>query len=429
MMRKMSAFLILFGCLLFSGCGSNAHKDYPQSNGLPRPERIEVTNHTSTLIYEEGTPEYEKLYETLMRNWWMTAEGEPDMAMDSQLVAASSLSELKTTSWKVYAESCDAFVYFYYDAEPFSWTTFDNKELDAKLAVFMLPEYVDDCENIKGYYTVAEETFGNNQGLYAYYYPAEMLDGFFHWLVHDEEATQPVMTQPISQEMAMLEGYVVMQDGDVHHNVAAWMTFLEQCEAGGTATVTVVQFTQGETGSDYIRYDLSFDGDDYAVSFEKDGKTITETSQVLIIDTGLCDDTLEPYDSYVQYSLNDIILYRDLIAVPDYEGVTEIFLHAKEGEPALETYTDPEAVDGILQLLMTADYIPAEPENYVYGMKLLMTNRDGKRMVIELDLNQGVYRYGMQNYEYGRVSEMLAVLDLEQWPEAVLNEYSAYLNE
>ena len=93
------------------------------------------------------------------------------------------------------------------------------------------------------------------------------------------------------------------------------------------------------------------------------------------------------------------------------------------------SYTDGESIDSILQLLMTAEYLPAEPENYVYGMKLLMTNRDGKQLVIELDLNQGVYRYGMQNYEYGKVSEMLSALGLEQWPEEVLEEYGVYLNE
>lgn len=232
-----------------------------------------------------------------------------------------------------------------------------------------------------------------------------------------------------SQEMAMLDGCVVMQDGDVRHNAGSWYDFLEQCQIGKNAEITVVQYTSEDSGSSYVRYDITFDGADYTVSFVENGTAATESGQVLVIENGLCYDTAEPYDRYEAYLLNDIVLYKDLIAEPDYEGITEIFLHAKEGEPAVKSYTDPEAVDAILQLLMTADYIPAEPENYVYGMKLLMTNRDGKQLVIELDLNQGVYRYGMQNYEYGTVSEMLAALGLEQWPEAVLNEYSVFLKE
>ena len=232
------------------------------------------------------------------------------------------------------------------------------------------------------------------------------------------------MVYPLSQEMAMLEGYVVMQDGDVRHNADSWFGFLEKCRAGERRAVTVVQF---ESGSEYVRYDVSFDGSDYIVSFEKDGQVVTEASQVLIIENGLCHDTAEPYDTYEAYLLNDIVLYRDMIAQPDYEGVTEIFLHAKEGEPPVESYTDSASVDALLQLLMSAEYVPVEPEDYVYGMKLIMTNRDGKELVLELDLNRGNYRYGMQTYAYGEVSDLMNILGLEKWPESVLEEFSAFL--
>ena len=233
------------------------------------------------------------------------------------------------------------------------------------------------------------------------------------------------MVYPMSQEMAMLEGYVVMQDGDLRHNAGSWFGFLEKCRTGESCVVTVVQF---ESGSEYVRYDVSFDGNDYMVSFEKDGQMVTEISSVLVIENGLCHDTAEPYDSYVAYLLNDVVLYKDLIAQPDYEGVTEIFLHAKEGEPPVKSYADPASVDALLQLLMSAEYAPVEPEDYVYGMKLIMTNRDGKELVIELDLNQGMYRYGMQTYTYGAVSDLLNALGLEQWPDSVLEEFACFIN-
>ena len=233
------------------------------------------------------------------------------------------------------------------------------------------------------------------------------------------------MEYPLSQEMAMLEGYVVMQDGDVRHNAGSWFDFLEKSRAGEPCAVTVVQFA---FESEYVRYDVSFDNNTYSVSFEKDGQLVTETSQVLVIDDGLCQDTEEPYDSYEAYLLNDILLYRDLIAQPDYEGVTEIFLHAKEGDPPVKSYQDAESVESILQLLMAAEYVSVEPENYVYGMKLLMTNRDGKELVLELDLNQGNYRYGMQTYTYGETCELLAVLGMEQWPDSVLKEFASFIN-
>ena len=233
------------------------------------------------------------------------------------------------------------------------------------------------------------------------------------------------MEYPLSQEMAMLEGYVVMQDGDVRHNAGSWFDFLEKSRAGEPCEVTVVQFA---FESEYVRYDVSFDNNTYSVSFEKDGQLVTETSQVLVIDDGLCQDMEEPYDSYEAYLLNDILLYRDLIAQPDYEGVTEIFLHAKEGDPPVKSYQDAESVESILQLLMAAEYVSVVPENYVYGMKLLMTTRDGKELVLELDLNQGNYRYGMQTYTYGDTCELLAVLGMEQWPDSVLKEFASFIN-
>lgn len=226
-----------------------------------------------------------------------------------------------------------------------------------------------------------------------------------------------------SQEMAMIEGYVVMQDGDVRHNAGSWFSFVN----GETGTVTVMQYTRTDAGTECVRYDLAFDGKDYTVTFEKDGQTVTEVSQVLVVGSGLCDETQEPYDTYVEYTLNGIVLYRDLIAEPDYEGVKEIFLHAKESQPPVMSYRSVEETDPILQLLMTAEYLPVEPDTYMYGMKLIMTNRDGKELVIELDLNQGIYRYGMQTYSYGAVEDMLAALGLADWPESVKQEFGAYI--
>ena len=256
-----------------------------------------------------------------------------------------------------------------------------------------------------------------------------------------EETTAPTETGPsetvmeipetvpemvLSHEIAMLEGYVVMDEGDVRHNAGSWRAFLEECEIGKPAAITVVDFTLEESGYTYVKYDLSFDGSMYAVEYEKDGEVVTDSAFRLDYAIGKLDDTAEPYDSYEQYSINGVTVYKDLIAEPYFEGVTEIFLHAKEGEPAISSYSG-ESLQGILELLWTAEYVPSEPENYVYGMKLLMINRDGQELVIELDLNQGYYRYGMQNYQYGELQDMLAVLELDQWPDSVLNEYSTYL--
>lgn len=246
-----------------------------------------------------------------------------------------------------------------------------------------------------------------------------------------EPVTSPEMepVQVYSQEMAMLEGFVVMQDGDVRHNAGSWFAFLDQSLAGEVSEVTIIQFTQEVNFSSQIRYDVSFDGGAYFVTFERGGKTVTKSDWTLMHEKGTYDSTMEPFDCYEAYSLCDIVLYRDMIAAPDYEGVTEIYLHDKEGEPPIKSYAASEEGGPVLQLLMEANWVSFDTleTEHIYGMKLLMTNRDGKELVIELDLNYGYYRYGMQTYCYGEVEEMLEALGLDQWPDSVLEEFASFI--
>ena len=240
---------------------------------------------------------------------------------------------------------------------------------------------------------------------------------------------QPQETQPqfvLSHEIAMLEGYVVMDEGDVRHNAGNWVKFLDACEKGETASVTVVSFFLEETGYSYVKYDLSFDGSTYTLKYEQNGELFQVSAQELTYKSGRLESSGDVYDSFEQYSLNDVVVYADLIAEPDFEGVKEIFLHAKEGAPPVKSYA-ADALQPILELLWNANYVPSEPEGYLYGMKLLMTNRDGKELVIELDLKQGYYRYGMQNYHYGEISDLFAALRIDGWPDSVLAEFGNFL--
>lgn len=246
-------------------------------------------------------------------------------------------------------------------------------------------------------------------------------------------AAEPAATETfaevpvISQEMAMIEGYVVMDDGDVRHNVKSWMDFLEQCEAGNSASVSVASFSQGESGYAYVKYDLTFDGSVYTVEYYNGQEIVRDSSAELTYSAGLLESSEEPYDSYERYDLNGLILYQDLIAEPDFEGVTEIFLHAKEGEPALRSYSG-DTLQPVLELLWNAEYLSCEPADYMYCMKLIMENRNGKELVIELDYRYGNFRYGMQTYHYGQLTDLFAVLQIQQWPESVIEEFDAYIN-
>ena len=423
MKKRMYLILCILACIVLAACGSIAPESYLQRESIPEPAYMEMETGSTTLTFYPGDGEFVRAYEALMQTWWLTAKDAPDSASSGELVESEGLHELKTQTLRTYRQKEDIYVVFHYPNGIY-WTDFEGKDITVKSVFFLIPRYVEGAEYVRGYFSASESgEIGINEGMYTFYYPAEMTDGFFRWLTQGGE---DVREQPAySREQAMLEGFVVMQDGDVRHNAGAWFAFLASCEAGKPAQVTVAQYTMGNTA---CYYNVTFDGSSYIVASEQGGQRITETAEALVRDTGSCGDTMEPYDSYEAYFLNDIVLYRDLMADLDYEGVTEIFLHVKEGEPPVKTYTG-EAAGNILQLLMTADYLPAEPESYLYGMKLLMTNRDGRELVIELDLQQGNYRYGMQTYAYGEVSDLLAALEMDRWPDPVLEEFGEFLNE
>lgn len=234
-----------------------------------------------------------------------------------------------------------------------------------------------------------------------------------------------------SQEQAMLAGFIVIQDGDVRHNQTRWMQYMTAVENKEPAAVTLMRYQRTEEGSYQIRLDLTFDGERHHLIRRENGEVTEKTYGQLLKQQSLLDDSWAPYDSVIRFLLvngeDSEVLFEDLIAEADFTGVTEIGLYLKEGEPALKTYTDPAQVNTILSLLTHGEYLFGDPEVYYYGAKLLMTNGKGEQCVIELDLNMGNYRYGMQTYCYGEVFELFQVLGLDKWPEEVYAEHGSYI--
>lgn len=245
------------------------------------------------------------------------------------------------------------------------------------------------------------------------------------------ESTTVLATEPdqqlYSQEQAMIDGCLVIVDGDVRHNQRNWFDFLEITEAGAASAFTVMHYFYGENGIEQIRYDLSFDGAQYQVQYQNNGNTVVESASEIAFSAGDLYDTMEPYDKFESYSMNELVIYQDLIAEPDFNGVTKISLHAKEGEPPVQVYTE-DSVNAILSLLSNGEYLPCEPLDYLYCMKLIMTNGEGNELIIELDYRYGNFRYGTQTYQYGLRNDLFSVLGIDAWPESVIEEFDAYLN-
>lgn len=246
-----------------------------------------------------------------------------------------------------------------------------------------------------------------------------------------ESTTDPLVRAEVpsySQEQAMIEGFLVMQLCDVRYNQQNWFTFLEKTQAGEKTEFNIIHFYDNGSGWGQILYELSYDGLNYTVRYYQDGQWITDTAPALINESGLLDDADEPYDIYQRYRLNDLVLYEDRIIIPAFDANKPISLHAKEGDPALRDYLSYDEISSIITLLSKAEYLPCEPEDYLYGMKLLTADASGEGIVIELDLRYGNYRYGTQVFHYGEVTDLFAVLGMEQWPDSVLVEYKDFLN-
>lgn len=241
------------------------------------------------------------------------------------------------------------------------------------------------------------------------------------------EPTEPVAIH-YSQEQAMIEGFLVMQLGDVRHNQQNWFDFLETSQTGELAQLNVIHFFDNGSGWGQILYELSFDGTNYIVQYQKDGEIVTDSASSLIEEAGILEDSAEPYDAYHRFRLNDLVLYEDLIIIPEIDSGNPISLHAKEGDPALQDYITDEQLAPIVSLLSRAEYLPCEPEDYLYGMKLLTADTSGEGIILELDLRYGNYRYGTQVFHYGDVTDLLTALGLESWPDSVLEEFKDFLN-
>ena len=177
--------VLLLAVFLLAACGkTESPAEYTQAV-LPEPDRIVASNYSVTLSYEKGDDGYIKLYEALGANWWKTAEGDPETASDEDLSMADSVLALKTSSTEVYMKSGEVYVKFFYEDQPFLWTTADGETLEIAMLFFRIPQSSETDTNVKGSFVISEtDTIMDTQGLYTLYYPSEMANGFWDFLVH-----------------------------------------------------------------------------------------------------------------------------------------------------------------------------------------------------------------------------------------------------
>lgn len=240
-----------------------------------------------------------------------------------------------------------------------------------------------------------------------------------------------------NEEQAMRDGCVVMRNGDVRRNQDSWQNFIELTEDGAEVAVTVVHYTEEKSDTTYIRYGLIFDGSIYTLKITAGEQQLTHTFTNLEMSTGEITDAQKIHDRYIRYTLSggneteDVIIVEDRISTPNLNNVSKIDFHMKQGEPPLKTYEEPAEIETILNLLKNAEYQMVPPDGYILGVNLILQTEDSQQLILEVDILQGIYRYGNANgyqyYKYGEVSDLFQVLGITQWPEEVQQEYYGYL--
>lgn len=167
---------VLLSLLFITGCSRERSVEYAQRQ-LPEPVSITVSLSDTDLTYGPESEEYRKLVDSLTPNWWKI-QGERG------LEEASSVKALKTTSDRTYRRGDDTFVQFLYP-DTIQWTQDNGESIAIQSIVFLIPNTENALLDVEGFFTISQtEEFGDNEGLFTYYYPAEMANGFWDYLLH-----------------------------------------------------------------------------------------------------------------------------------------------------------------------------------------------------------------------------------------------------
>lgn len=261
------------------------------------------------------------------------------------------------------------------------------------------------------------------------------------------------LTEKYGAEQAMIDGCVVLRDGDVSHNQEVWQAFLDTVNAGQQAYVRTAEYHYHPELSQVTQYvyDIRFDGNVYSVEGILNGEKFRKEYQYLLTFLGQASNESHDYDSYIRYVLSNEpyetwekangitmdgsikserlpqVVYTDLI----YEtkrpklpaNPVEATLECK-GFPVV-TVTDFDRLEKLWILFEDAEFLGYEPKTHSIGVgvNLLLTAGDGQQIKIELDPDNDQARINGEYISYGKPDEPCYILKLWEylgmgaWPE------------
>jgi len=181
-------------------------KVYPQSV-LQEPDRIYIDVSGTDRVFEKDSLVYKALLEAFQRNWWKYTEEDLETAADSLLISPIAPEVLKTKTWRTYVDISDTIICFRYTENPIVWENAKGEEICIQTIGFVLPEKTYSEDNTRGFFLISEtEQIGINEGLYTYYYPPEIANDFWDFVITadlNEVRTYPGETLTLNEVISL----------------------------------------------------------------------------------------------------------------------------------------------------------------------------------------------------------------------------------
>lgn len=293
------------------------------------------------------------------------------------------------------------------------------------------------------------------------------LNDFFNYLLQYSPANStyevynvaPLNELPdtYSQEEAIIDQVVLINEGDIRDNGHVWEEFLKSANTRLPAAVRIMKYYSATDTGEAVKelYDLEFDGDSYLLHYVENGSIKTVPYRHLRNLTGqTAPDSDGAFQEYAMYCLTnqepasvspgfrerdrfakpgddpfmvwcDYSVRRNSLPVP--EDVSKITLEV-DLQPYI-TVTDPKVLD-VIGLLFQEAEATYTPKTYFPGPVLRFHSADGIDLSLVLDLEDDLCIFNGQFYDYGSpdASMLPGLLDLmgsEGWPQEIV-EHDAF---
>lgn len=272
--------------------------------------------------------------------------------------------------------------------------------------------------------------------------------------IPDSILTGPIPLEELPEvygaEQAMIDGCLVLRDGEAMENIESFREFAARCNRGEAGFFRIVNWYYGDNPH-YTVFDLNYDGHTYTISWLEDGRRQSADFRYLKHFTGEKEQENMAYDAYEYYVLvndNDVTwleiwdglissqhggaidhmtIFSDYIYYPDTVEIPADLVQAELVYQDLElvTVTDPAQLRNIHALFANAEILGYEPKTHSIGvgLNLVLTAENGEIVTIELDPDNDLCRIYGEYVFYGApeepcyITKLWEYLGLHAWPE------------